>query len=172
MAENENRTRGLPTVRGLKRLLKLSARMTAWRTSSSSDISFSLPVFLGGIVEHFGIVASGDGEMCVYWRYRGRGMLDWGMSPLHDSTDHMDGADGMLKHKFCFLNVHYSTRATTMFARIWVYKPNWTRDLPLMFNKLTNEAKNDRGSLLSNLYGPHSHDWAPLSNGHSVQQTN
>ncbi len=37
------RTLGLPTVSGLNRLLKLSARMTAWRTSSSPPRSFSLP---------------------------------------------------------------------------------------------------------------------------------
>jgi len=34
-------TRGFRVVRGLKRLLKLSAKMTAWRTSSSPSMSFS-----------------------------------------------------------------------------------------------------------------------------------
>jgi hypothetical protein len=49
-AIGHQRTLGLPRVKGLKRLLKLSARMTAWRTSSSPAKSFSLPFCFGGMV--------------------------------------------------------------------------------------------------------------------------
>lgn len=53
-----SRTRGLLTVRGLNRLLKLSAMITACKTcSSSSTFAFSFP-------------AAPLGAMIVYWKGR------------------------------------------------------------------------------------------------------
>lgn len=50
--EEQAHTLGFPEVNGLNRLLKLSARITACRTSSSSPRSFSFPdEFFGGIYQ-------------------------------------------------------------------------------------------------------------------------